>query len=99
MENTMIREGNRLTVKMEGRLDATTSNRIETELLASLDGVTELILDMEKLEYISSTGLRALLSTEIAMNEQGTMELAHVSDEVMMVLEVTGFAKMLTIRK
>ena len=60
--------------------------------------MTELILDFEKLEYISSAGLRVLLSTQKTMNKQGTMVIRHVNETVMEVFEVTGFVDILTIQ-
>ena len=62
-----------------------------------LDGVTELIMDFEKLEYISSAGLRVLLSAQKTMNNQGSMKVIHVNDTVMEIFEVTGFVDVLTI--
>ncbi len=86
-----------LTLLLEGRLDTNTAPELETELKASLDGVTELTLDLEALEYISSAGLRVLLSTQKVMDRQGSMKLIHVSSVVMDIFEVTGFTDILTI--
>ena len=86
-----------LTVILEGRLDTTTAPDLEKGLKDSLDDVTELIMDFEKLEYISSAGLRVLLSTQKIMSRQGEMKLIHVSDTIMEIFEVTGFADILTI--
>ena len=85
------------TVALEGRLDTITSPELETELKSSLDGVTELIMDFEKLEYISYAGLRVLLSAQKTMNNQGSMKVIHVNDTVMEIFEVTGFVDVLTI--
>ena len=82
---------------LEGRLDTTTSPELEKELKASLDGVTELTLDFEKLDYISSAGLRVLLGAQKQMNKQGSMKIVHVGEIIMEVFEVTGFADILTI--
>lgn len=86
-----------LVVTLEGRLDTTTAPELEKELKDSLDDVTELIMDFEKLEYISSAGLRVLLSAQKIMSRQGEMKLIHVSDTIMEIFEVTGFADILTI--
>ena len=86
-----------LTIFLEGRLDTTTSPDLEELLKGSLDGVASLILDFEKLEYISSAGLRVLLSTQKVMNRQGEMKLIHVRDEVIEIFEVTGFLDILTV--
>lgn len=82
---------------MEGRLDTTTAPNLEKELKSSLDDVTELIMDFEKLEYISSAGLRVLLSAQKTMNKQGEMKIIHVSDTIMEIFKVTGFSDILTI--
>jgi len=82
---------------LEGRLDTTTAPNLEKELKSSLDDVTELIMDFEKLEYISSAGLRVLLSAQKTMNKQGEMKIIHVSDTIMEIFKVTGFSDILTI--
>ena len=89
--------GSTLCIALEGRLDTTTAPELENELKASLNGVTELILDFEKLDYISSAGLRVLLSAQKIMTKQGSMKIIHVNEMVMEVFEVTGFADILTI--
>ena len=86
-----------LNIALEGRLDTTTAPELENVLKDSLDGVTELILDFEKLEYISSAGLRVLLSSQKVMNKQGEMKLIHVREEVQEIFEVTGFLDILTV--
>ena len=90
-------EGTSLTLALEGRLDTTTSPDLEEALAASLDGVTELVFDFSKLDYLSSAGLRVLLSAQKRMNRQGTMKLRHVNDTVKEVFDITGFADFLTI--
>ena len=87
-----------LTIAPEGRLDTITAPQLESELRSSLDGMTELVFDLEKLVYISSAGLRVLLSAQKTMNKQGTMVLKNVRPEIMEILEITGFADILTIR-
>lgn len=82
---------------LEGRLDTTTSPQLEAEVKNSLTGVTELTLDFTALEYISSAGLRVVLSAQKAMNKQGRMAVRGVNEYVMEVLEVTDFADILTI--
>ena len=86
-----------LTVTLAGRLDTTTAPDLETELKASLDGVTDLTFDLAALEYISSAGLRVLLAAQKAMSGQGSMKLTHVSESIMEIFEVTGFSAILTI--
>ncbi len=86
-----------LNVKLTGRLDTTTSPELEKELNASLDGITTLVIDMTGLEYISSAGLRVLLSAQKSMNRQGEMKIKHVNETIMEIFEVTGFTDILTI--
>lgn len=86
-----------LNVKLTGRLDTTTSPELEKELKASLDGITALVIDMTGLEYISSAGLRVLLSAQKSMNRQGEMRIKHVNETIMEIFEVTGFTDILTI--
>jgi anti-sigma B factor antagonist len=92
-----VAEGTSLTVKLEGRLDTTTSPQLEGELGSKLDGVKELVFDLEKLEYISSAGLRVLLSAQKVMNKSGKMTVCNVSDSINEIFEVTGFSDILTI--
>ena len=87
----------KLTVALEGRLDTTTAPELEAELKASLDGVTELTMDLANLDYISSAGLRVLLSAQKTMNKQGQMKVTGVSETIMEIFEVTGFSDILTI--
>jgi anti-sigma B factor antagonist len=89
--------GETLTVSLEGRLDTTTAPQLEESLRESMNGISELILDFENLEYISSAGLRVLLSAQKNMAKQGSMKLIHVSDVIMEIFEVTGFVDILTI--
>lgn len=89
--------GTTLTVKVSGRLDASNAPQLTNALNASLDGVKELIFDFTGLKYIASAGLRALLMAQKRMNKQGTMKLRHVDKTVMEVLEMTGFADVMTI--
>lgn len=84
-------------VTLEGRLDTTTAPVLEEELQNSLDGITNLILDFEKLAYISSAGLRVLLSAQKIMNRQGKLVIRHVNKTIMEIFEVTGFADILFI--
>ncbi len=90
-------EGTTLTIAPEGRLDTTTSPQLETLLASALDNVTELIFDFAKLDYLSSAGLRVLLSAQKRMNQQGKMKLLNVNATVKEVFDITGFADFLTI--
>ncbi len=86
-----------LTLAIQGRIDTTTAPQLEAELKSDIDGVTELYLDFAGVEYISSAGLRVLLSAQKLMSRQGKMVLSHVNESVMEVFEVTGFSDILTI--
>ena len=86
-----------LTVALEGRLDTTTAPKLEEEPRGSVDGVSRLVFDLAKLEYISSAGLRVLLAMQKLMNRQGAMLLRNVNEAVMKVFEVTGFSDILRI--
>ena len=88
--------GGALTVALEGRLDTTTAPDLEKSL-GTLDGVTELTMDFEKLDYISSAGLRVLLSAQKIMSKKGSMKVIHVGELIMEVFEVTGFCDILDI--
>ena len=90
-------EGNKLTVTLEGRLDTTTAPELETVVKENLEGIESLSFDFAKLEYISSAGLRVLLSAQKIMNKQGSMVVRNSSEEVKEIFEVTGFSDILTI--
>ena len=90
-------EDKTLTVTLEGRLDTTTAPQLEAELKSDLADVTSLVMDFEKLEYISCAGLRVLLSAQKIMNKQGEMKLIHVNDVINEIFEVTGFSDILNI--
>ena len=89
--------GDALEIALQGRLDTMTAPQLEQELKSCLGGVKELTLDLEGLEYISSAGLRVLLSAQKQMNKQGSMKLVHVNEVIMEIFEVTGFLDILTI--
>lgn len=89
-------DGSKLNVALEGRLDTSSAPQLEAELKA-LDGVTELVIDMAGLEYLSSAGLRVLLAAQKTMNKQGSMVLHNVNETIMEVFEITGFVDILTI--
>ena len=90
-------EDKMLTVTLDGRLATTTAPQLEAELKSDLADVTSLVMDFEKLEYISSAGLRVLLSAQKIMNKQGEMKLIHVNDVINEIFEVTGFSDILNI--
>lgn len=86
-----------LTLAIEGRLETITAPELEAVLQQELDGITELTFDLSQLDYISSAGLRVLLSAQKKMNRQGSMKVTGVNEIVMEIFEVTGFVDILTI--
>ncbi|MBR1635957.1 MAG: STAS domain-containing protein [Lachnospiraceae bacterium] len=90
-------EGKNLMMTLTGRLDTITAPDLEKEVKESIEGVESLDFDFKSLEYISSAGLRVLLSAQKIMNKQGSMVIKNASDEVKEIFEVTGFADILTI--
>ena len=97
MNIKMERKNNELTVTLEGRLDTLSSPELEEQLEPAMEGIEKLIFDMTELEYISSAGLRVLLSALKIMEEQGTMVVRGVNPVVMEVFEITGFVDVLNI--
>ncbi|MDY6400275.1 MAG: STAS domain-containing protein [Synergistales bacterium] len=89
--------GDSLTIALDGRLDTTTAPQLEAEITSSLDGVKNFVIDMEKLVYVSSAGLRVLLKAQKIMNKQGSMVIKNVSQDIKEIFEVTGFDELLTI--
>lgn len=91
------KDGKKLEIKLVGRLDTKTSPELKEALKNSLDDVEELTFDFSELNYISSSGLRIILSTQKIMNKQGSMKVVNVQNIVMEVFESTGFVDILTI--
>lgn len=92
-----IQNNEKTILKIEGRLDTTTAQELETAIASLPSNTTELVLDMEKLEYISSAGLRVILSAQKMMAVRGTMKVVSVNETIMEVFEITGFVDILTI--
>ena len=90
-------EGSKALLALEGRLDTVTAPQLEQEVKSSLDGISELEFDMKDLSYISSAGLRVLLSAQKVMNKQGSMVIHNANETVCEIFEVTGFSDILTI--
>ena len=91
--------GKELVVAPEGRLDTKTASELEEALIGSINEAESLVLDFAKLDYISSAGLRVLLSAHKAMSAKGGMKVTNVNEIVQEVFEVTGFADILDIEK
>ena len=90
-------DGDKMKVAVAGRLDTTTAPELDEELKSSIGGIKELVIDFSELEYISSAGLRVLLSAQKVMNTQGSMKVTGANEVVLEVFEVTGFSDILTI--
>ena len=91
------KDGKKFDVKLIGRLDSKTAPELKEVLENNLNDVEELTFDLSELNYISSAGLRIILSTQKTMNKQGSMKVTNVQDIVMEVFESTGFVDILTI--
>ena len=90
-------ENGKALIALEGRLDTVTAPELEKMLQETLPGLEELVLDFEKLDYISSAGLRVLLAAHKTMAKQGTMQVTNVNEMIMEIFEVTGFSGILNI--
>ena len=90
-------EGNTTIVSPVGRLDTTTSPDFENEIKGLYDTTENLVIDMEKLDYISSAGLRVLLAVQKQMSGKGSMVIRNANEIVLEVFEVTGFVDVLNI--
>ena len=95
ISKTIVTETGKLF--LEGRLDTVSAPELEQVIREMLPGLKELTLDFEKLDYISSAGLRVLLSAQKVMNKQGSMTVTNVNETIMEIFEVTGFTDILTI--
>ena len=97
--NINIEKENNVTIfKIEGRLDTTTAPELEKAINNEGDALKNLVLDFKDIDYISSAGLRVILTAQKKMNAQGYMELINVSEAVMDIFEMTGFADILVIK-
>ena len=93
------RDGGKLLVKLDGKLDAVTALELDKFMAKSLDGVTELTIDLKNLHYIASAGLRILLKTQKRMQLQGQMLVVNIQRDVRTIMEMTGFATLLTLEE
>ena len=99
MNIVKTQEGTTLTVALVGRLDTLTSPQLEGELRTAVNGISTLVFDLSGLDYISSAGLRVLLSAQKVMNRQGSMTIRYVKPEIMDIFDVTGFVDILNIEE
>lgn len=97
MEVKKISDGSALTIQISGRIDAVTALELDKDFSATLNGVTDLTMDLADLEYISSAGLRMLLKMQKRMDKQGAMRIKNIRENVREVLDMSGFSNFLTI--
>ena len=90
-------DGTNLTLTLDKKLSAVTAEELEKSLTQELKGVTNFVVDMAKLAYVSSAGLRVLLKAQKYMNEHGSMTIKNAVPEVMNIFETTGFNEILHI--
>ena len=90
-------QGSELTVTLEGRLDTASAPDFEVVVKNELGGITSFVLDLKKLQYTSSAGLRTILLAQKTMNKQGELIIKNVCETVMEVFEMTGLSDLLTI--
>jgi len=97
MEIAVNLNGNVLTISPSGRIDTSTAPQLQAVVNDNISGVTDLTFDFKKLKYLSSAGLRVLMSTQKVMMKQGKMRLINVNDDVMDIFDMTGLTDVLTI--
>ena len=98
MTITKTQEGAKLTVAIEGELNTNTAPELEKEFETCLDGITELVIDAQNMDYISSAGLRALFGAAEAMQDSGDMCVINANDEVKNIFEITGFVDIINVK-
>lgn len=98
MNINIEKDDSRVVMKIEGRIDTVTAPELEKAINNEGEALQFLVLDFKAVNYISSAGLRVLLTAQKKMNTQGSMELINVSEEVMDILEMTGFTDVLVIK-
>lgn len=99
MKTSLNKDGSNLLVTITGRIDTVTAPALEEEIMDNMDGVTSLVLDFKNVNYVSSAGLRVLLTLYEKMLATGEMKLINVKGVVNDVFEITGFDEILTYEK
>ena len=97
MQTSMDRENSKLTVFVSGRVDTATAPEFEKTVLDNLDGITDLVLDIDGVEYVSSAGLRAFLQIKKTMSQQGSVKIIHMHESVKEIFDMIGFTRLFTI--
>ncbi len=98
MNVNAVKDGTKLSIAVEGKLGTTSAPELEKAVRENIDGMTEVVFDFAKLEYLASAGLRVLLSTAKVRKKQGTMKIINVTPPVMEVFTFTGMADVLDIQ-
>ena len=91
------KENTTMTIAVEGRLETTTAPELEAVVKSELEGVTDLTFDVANLEYISSAGLRVILTAQKAMNKQGSMKITGANEIVREIFDITGFSSIMNL--
>ena len=99
MTAEITKNGSVLIIKVEGRIDTVTSPELEAKIRENVPGVDDMTIDIHGVEYISSAGLRVLLSAQKIMDKQGKLLIRGVSENLMEIFEVTGFVDILNIEE
>ncbi len=97
MKISTVKDNTKLTVSVSGKIDTATAPELESFIADNIDGITELILDLAEVEYVSSAGLRALLQAQKDMNKQGSMKIINISVSVKEIFDMIGFSRIFTI--
>ena len=97
MKINKVKENEKLTISLDGRLDTITAPQLDSEIQGAFEGVKMLVFDFSKLAYISSAGLRILLTAQKTMNKQGSMVIKNAGPEIKEIFNITGFCDILTI--
>lgn len=97
MKIEVKRNSEALVIEVGGRLDTTTAPTLDKTINDNINETKNLVLDLKELQYISSAGLRVLLSAQKKMQSIGSMKVKNVCEEIMEIFEMTGFADILSI--
>jgi anti-sigma B factor antagonist len=97
MQTVLTKENGKLTVAVSDRVDTTTTPELEKVIFDNLDGITTIVLDLKDMSYISSAGLRLLLSLHKKMMDKGGMILKNINEANLEIFELTGFTNIFTI--
>lgn len=97
MQIATVKEDSKLTLTVSGRIDTATAPELEKYALDHMEGITEMVLDLAEVEYVSSAGLRALLQIHKDMSKQGKLKLLNIRPSVKEIFDMIGFSRIFTI--